>query len=238
MAGGGFFGSLVFGHLSDHPRCNRLYACQFAVLSMGVVCTLLTIAAKYEWFVVLSAAFGVFDGCYEMLVPVITSDLVGINLTPTAVGTLYCLLAIPKTIGPPMAGWIFDVSQSYNTAFYVTGGLMTLSSLIMFLIPGKIIAKAILISTFDPETRLTEETSSLTDNSTMTCSLDNGNDDHPLKDTKRKKSTLIENESDSNRRKSALVCYGLRFKGKSTPNDYYTINTYEEYLVAEKVTSL
>lgn len=212
MAAGGFVGSLLFGHLSDHPRCNRIVACQFAILMMGVVSTLFTIASTFEWFVVLSIAFGVFDGCYEMLVPVITSDIVGIKFTPTAVGTLYCLLAIPKTIGPPVAGWIFDRSQSYNTAFYVTGGLMTLSSLIMFLIPTNVITKKIIIGSSDTQDTLirnSEESWTSTESSTI-----------PL------------------RRKSALVCYGLRFKSKQTPEDYYTINTQEEFLVAEKVTTV
>ena len=37
--------------------------------------------------------------------------------------------------GPGVAGKIFDVTQSYVTAFYVGGGLFLVGSFVMFLIP-------------------------------------------------------------------------------------------------------
>jgi len=210
MAAGGFIGSLGFGRLSDHPRCNRILACQFAIMSMGVVCTLVTIASSYKWLAVLAFAFGVFDGCYEMLVPVITSDIVGFELASPAIGTLYCILAIPKTIGPPVAGWIFDVSNSYSTAFYVTGGLMTLSSLIMFLIPQH---HGLLETISDWKFIKSSEASSTSTDSTSVKTV-------------------------SSHRKAALACYTLRFKNENTTTDYYTITREEELLVTEKITSV
>ena len=77
-------------------------------------------------------AFGLFDGCYEMLLPVVTRDLVGVQKVGHAIGALYCLMAFPKTIGPPMAGWIFDVTKRYSVPFYVTGGVAVFAALIMF----------------------------------------------------------------------------------------------------------
>jgi len=67
-----------------------------------------------------------------MLLPVITRDLVGVQKVGHAIGALYCLMAFPKTLGPPMAGWIFDVSKRYSASFYVTGGVALLAALIMF----------------------------------------------------------------------------------------------------------
>lgn len=226
MASGGFIGSLTFGQLSDHPKCNRILACQFSILSMGIVCTLVTIASSFTWLAVLAFAFGVFDGCYEMLVPVITSDIVGFKMTPIAIGTLYCVLAIPKTIGPPVAGWIFDVSQSYNTAFYVTGGVMTLSSIIMFLIP---------------QTNVMRETMRIASSSAQDVRLvDNSDLTSTTITTTTSTTTSITTSFDGipARKFAALTCYGLRYKNRQRRDDYYTTSAQERLLVAEKITSV
>ena len=69
-----------------------------------------------------------------MLVPVITRDLVGPRRVARAIGVLYCLMAFPKTLGPPIAGWIFDLSNDYNVSFYITGAVTMLSTSVMFLL--------------------------------------------------------------------------------------------------------
>ena len=89
-------------------------------------------ATKYEWIAVYAFAFGVCDGCYEMLLPVITRDIVGVKNVGHAIGALYCLMAFPKTLGPPMVGWIFDASKNYNVSFYVTGGVALIAAIVMY----------------------------------------------------------------------------------------------------------
>ena len=132
MSIGGVLGSLVFGTLCDYPRFKRLIVCPGAVFFIGVSTSAVTVATRYEWISVYAFAFGLFDGCYEMLLPVITRDLVGVQMVGHAIGALYCLMAFPKTLGPPMAGWIFDVTGRYSVSFYVTCGVAVLAALIMF----------------------------------------------------------------------------------------------------------
>lgn len=132
MSIGGVLGSLVFGTLCDSPRFKRLIVCPGAVLFIGISTSAVTVATRYEWISVYAFAFGLFDGCYEMLLPVITRDLVGVQMVGHAIGALYCLMAFPKTLGPPMAGWIFDVTGHYSVSFYVTCGVAVLAALIMF----------------------------------------------------------------------------------------------------------
>ena len=132
MSLGGVFGSLTFGVLCDYPQFNRLKVCPTAVLLIGAFSALVTMATKYEWISVYAFAFGLCDGCYEMLIPAITRDLVGVKMVGHAIGALYCLMAFPKTLGPPMAGWIFDVSKGYSVPFYVTGGVAVVAAVIMF----------------------------------------------------------------------------------------------------------
>lgn len=101
---------------------------------MSLSSSLVTIATKYDWICVYAFAFGLLDGSYEMLVPVITRDLVGPRKVARAIGVLYCLMAFPKTLGPPIAGWLFDLSNDYSVSFYVTGAVTMLATAIMFLL--------------------------------------------------------------------------------------------------------
>ena len=132
MSIGGVLGSLVLGSLCDYPQFNRLKVCPASVLLMGIFSSAVTVATRYEWISVYAVTFGFCDGCYEMLIPVITRDLVGVQKVGLAIGALYCLMAFPKTLGPPIVGWIFDASKSYSISFYITGGVATLAAVVMF----------------------------------------------------------------------------------------------------------
>ena len=135
MATGTFIGSIVFGKLADLHCCDKVYICQLGLMGISLSSTLVTMATSYEHVIAYAFVFGFFDGCFEMIVPVITQQIVGTHRVGYAIGGLYCILAFPKTLGPPIAGWIYDISKSYAVAFYVTGGITTASVLIMFLIP-------------------------------------------------------------------------------------------------------
>lgn len=69
-----------------------------------------------------------------MLVPVITRDIAGSRKVARAIGLLYCMMAFPKTLGPPIAGWLFDLSGDYNVSFYVTSAVTMVATSIMFLL--------------------------------------------------------------------------------------------------------
>ena len=136
LATGTFTGSIVFGKLADWRPKYRIHICQLGLMGIGLASTLVTMATRYEHVIVYAFAFGLFDGCYEMIVPVITENIVGTRRVGHAIGGLYSILAFPKTLGPPIAGWIYDVSQSYDVAFQVTGGVTTLAVVILFFIPN------------------------------------------------------------------------------------------------------
>ena len=131
MSVGGIIGSLLFGVLCDYPHFKRLIVCPTAVLLMGLICAVVTKATKYEWIIVCAFFFGFWDGCYEMLIPSATLEIVGVQMVGYAIGALYCLMAFPKTLGPPIAGWIFDISNSYSVSFFVTGGVAASAAVIM-----------------------------------------------------------------------------------------------------------
>ena len=135
LATGIFIGSILFGQLADLRCCDKIIICQLGLMGVAISSTLVTMATSYEHVVAYALVFGFFDGCFEMIVPVITLEIVGKHRVGYAIGGLYCILAFPKTLGPPIAGWMYEISRSYAVAFHVTGGITIASVLIMFLVP-------------------------------------------------------------------------------------------------------
>jgi len=48
--------------------------------------------------------FGFHDGCFVLLIAVITGDIVGKKHMPSAFGMMYLFSCIPMMLGPPVAG--------------------------------------------------------------------------------------------------------------------------------------
>ncbi|KAL9964086.1 hypothetical protein ACROYT_G027665 [Oculina patagonica] len=136
MSVGSTFGRLFFGKLGDHPRVNRLYCFQIAMLVIGVANTLSTLTKSYAGLVVYMVVFGVFDGCYVVLLAVLCADIVGVDKVAAGIGVQFFFMAITSIAGPPLAGMIYDLSSSYQIAFYVAGACSTVATCLLFLVPA------------------------------------------------------------------------------------------------------
>lgn len=130
MSVGSTFGRLFFGKLGDHPRVNRLYLCQMAFLFIGIANTLSTLTQSYVGLAVYMVVFGVFDGCYVVLLGVICADIVGVDKVSAGMGVQFFFMAITATAGPPIAGEInvfssaipFSLCGPNTGAFQVRNG--------------------------------------------------------------------------------------------------------------------
>jgi len=56
----------------------------------------------------ISLAMGLFDGCFISLLGPIAFDICGHNGATQAIGFLLGMCSIPLTIGPPIAGLLYD----------------------------------------------------------------------------------------------------------------------------------
>ena len=104
MSVGSTFGRLFFGRLCDHPKVNRLYVFQMAFLIIGIADTLSTLTHSYAGLVVYMVVFGVFDGCYVVLLAVICADIVGVDKVSSGIGIQFFFMSITAIAGPPLAG--------------------------------------------------------------------------------------------------------------------------------------
>ncbi|CAG4998066.1 unnamed protein product [Parnassius apollo] len=128
-------GRVILGYISDKPWVNRLLAYNLCLTVSGIS-TALAMACWEFWGLALYATtFGFTIGAYVGLTSVVLVDLLGIEKLTNAFGLLLLFQGIASLIGPPLAGWLFDELNSYAPGFYVAGSTISLSGLILFLIP-------------------------------------------------------------------------------------------------------
>lgn len=78
-------------------------------------------APGWVWLVALALGMGLFDGCFISLIGPIAYDLCGPEGAAQGIGFLLGLMSMPMTIGPPLAGFLFDHTGEYTVPFIVAG---------------------------------------------------------------------------------------------------------------------
>ncbi|KAL9974504.1 hypothetical protein ACROYT_G011545 [Oculina patagonica] len=144
-------GKIFFGKLGDSSRVSRLSLTQIALLVIAVAACLCPLARSHSALLTYSLVSGLFDGCLCVMIGLVTHDIVGRQMMAKAVGTMYGIVAIPMTVGPPMAGLLFDSTGNYNIVFFLASGLVIGGSCVMFLIPNLLPSKLSVLKVFTPE---------------------------------------------------------------------------------------
>ena len=62
----------------------------------------------FQTLLTICCIMGLFDGCFVTLLGPIAFDLCGSAGAGQAIGSLLALFSIPMTVGPPIAGIIYD----------------------------------------------------------------------------------------------------------------------------------
>jgi MFS family permease len=70
-----------------------------------------------------AAAFGFGYGAVSTLMPAVVTDFYGPAHAGSLVGLIFGLAGPAGGLGPVLAGWLFDTTGSYVTAFGVAAGL-------------------------------------------------------------------------------------------------------------------
>ena len=98
------FSRLFFGKLSDHPRVKRFYLYQMSFLFIGIADTLVPQITNFTGFVIYMVSFGIFDGCFTVLIAIVVGDVVGIDNISSGMAVKFFFMAMTIFIGPPIAG--------------------------------------------------------------------------------------------------------------------------------------
>lgn len=123
-------GRVASGFIADLPAVkrngNRIILQQISFFSIGICTMLLTTAQLFGdnvFLAMLSFCFilGIFDGCFITMLGPIAFDICGPAGAGQAIGFLLAMCSIPLTIGPTVAGAIYDKVGDYTGAFLGAG---------------------------------------------------------------------------------------------------------------------
>ncbi|XP_052784040.1 monocarboxylate transporter 12-like [Mya arenaria] len=128
-------GRVLFGFLADRRGVNRLMLYNCALTICGVATALCPLCYNFSLLVVYACVFGLFIGVYVSLTSVVLVDLLGLEMLTNSFGLLLMFQGIATLVGPPIAGWLYDGTGSYDISFIVAGIVVAFSGVMLFFIP-------------------------------------------------------------------------------------------------------
>ncbi|XP_060662208.1 monocarboxylate transporter 12 [Drosophila nasuta] len=128
-------GRIILGYIADKPWVNRLLVYNVCLTACGIATAMVPLCTDYNSLLVYCSVFGFTIGAYVGLTSVILVDLLGLEKLTNAFGLLLLFQGIASFIGPPIGGWMYDITNTYSPAFLMAGIMIAISGLVMFGIP-------------------------------------------------------------------------------------------------------
>nr|XP_025861977.1 monocarboxylate transporter 14 [Vulpes vulpes] len=125
---------VILGVVADLPCVSVWNVFLMANFTLVLSIFILPLMHTYAGLAVICALIG-FSSGYFSLMPVVTEDLVGIEHLANAYGIIICANGISALLGPPFAGWIYDITEKYDFSFYICGLLYMVGILFLLIQP-------------------------------------------------------------------------------------------------------
>ncbi|XP_040341015.1 monocarboxylate transporter 9 isoform X2 [Herpailurus yagouaroundi] len=125
-------GKLLLGILADFKWINTLYLYVATLIIMGLALCAIPFAKSYVTLAILSGILGFLTGNWSIF-PYVTTKTVGIEKLAHAYGILMFFAGLGNSLGPPIVGWFYDWTQTYDIAFYFSGFCVLLGGFILLL---------------------------------------------------------------------------------------------------------
>ncbi|CAL8261756.1 unnamed protein product [Arctogadus glacialis] len=125
------FGKLGLGAMVDLPFVHSIPLFIFTMVGSGLGLLLIPFTKFYLGLQILAVWMGFLAGNWS-LTPYITNEIVGEEKLSEAHGVLMFFGGLGITLGPPVVGCFYDLTLSFDIAFYFSGGCVLLGGMILF----------------------------------------------------------------------------------------------------------
>ncbi|KAH1016120.1 hypothetical protein HUJ04_007392 [Dendroctonus ponderosae] len=127
-------GMLGFGIIGDKLNAVKVYS--ICLMCCGVTCAaMMYFTDNYVMLLISCGFFGITFASVNTLTPSILADLVPLDNFTMAYGLFLLCQGIGNLAGPPIAGLLYDITNTYEQSFYQAGMWVVLSGVIVGLIP-------------------------------------------------------------------------------------------------------
>lgn len=132
-------GMIVFEYGTDHNKNRRLLLLKISTVSLAVVICAWSWIESLPEFLIFAILFGFFASAFFVIPPFIIAEYYGSRSGNELVQlhTLTTQARFPGTLlGPPIAGWIFDIENDYHFAAVFSGFAFLLGFVALLYIPS------------------------------------------------------------------------------------------------------
>ncbi|XP_076263872.1 monocarboxylate transporter 14-like [Rhynchophorus ferrugineus] len=127
-------GMVILAVIGDKINAAKVYA--VCLICCGVTCGFMMLFSNnYIILLTVSGLFGLFTSSCNSLQPSILADLVPLDKFTMAYGISLLCQGLGNLAGPPIAGLLFDVTQSYSQSFYQASFWIIFSGVLIGFIP-------------------------------------------------------------------------------------------------------
>lgn len=128
-------GEIALGWAGDKEDLNPNIVYAICMGLCGVSVLMIPFFVTYQWMCILSSAFGLFIAANYSLTSIILVNLVDIDRFTNAYGLLLLVQGVANLVGPPIAGWGYDWTGTYDLSFYLAGGFIIVSGALLLILP-------------------------------------------------------------------------------------------------------
>ncbi|XP_040608012.1 monocarboxylate transporter 5 isoform X3 [Mesocricetus auratus] len=126
---------LISGWIADQNWIKKYQYHKFYLILCGITNLLAPLATTFPLLMAYTIFFAIFAGGYLALILPVLVDLCKNSRVHKFLGYASFFAGMAVLSGPPIAGWIYDYTQTYTGSFYFSGTCYLLSSVSLFFVP-------------------------------------------------------------------------------------------------------
>ncbi|XP_040392113.1 monocarboxylate transporter 5 isoform X2 [Cygnus olor] len=126
---------LLSGWIADQNWTKKYHYHAAYLVLCGITNLLCPLATTFPLLMTYAVAFAIFCGGFLALVLPVLVDLVGVPKLHSYLGFASFFAGIAAVGGPPLAGWLYDYTQTYACSFLFAGACALISPMSFFFEP-------------------------------------------------------------------------------------------------------
>ncbi|XP_015179824.1 PREDICTED: monocarboxylate transporter 3-like isoform X4 [Polistes dominula] len=129
-------GRVACGYVADFPQVDSLLLNNICLIISTLAVAATPFCHSYASYIAMSIFFGIAISGYISLTSIILVDLLGLDKLTNAFGLLILFRGAAAIVGSPLAGAVYDATQSYSIPFFMAGFFFFVSTVTSFMAPA------------------------------------------------------------------------------------------------------